>query len=118
MPNLALYKPVSGRSSTLYGISMADIGPLLWRRLFRDVVGFPLRVVILVRLGAGQTVFVRPAMNFRQRREISVGRRRRRGPFQRRRVPRIVLGLASLPQAPEKIDDERHLEQRQGPRGV
>src|SRR6476659_6546966 len=59
-----------------------------------------------ILFAAGQAVFVRPAVNARGDREVSLRRWRRRGPFQGRRLPRIVVDLYAAPEAPEEIEDE------------
>src|SRR4029077_390656 len=70
--------------------------------------------VILV--SSGQTVFVRPAISDWSDHEISVRRRRRRGPFQRGRLPRIVVHFFTVLDAPKEIDDERNLGETHDPR--
>src|SRR5262249_46976980 len=47
--------------------------------------------------------------------EVPVWWRRRRGPFQGGRFPRIVVDFLSVPDAPEEIDDERNLSQSHHP---
>src|SRR5689334_10750082 len=63
-----------------------------------------------------EAVFIRTAIGHRRGDEIAVPRRRRRRPFQRGRIPRIiVLDLLPLPNAIEEIDDERNLRQAHYP---
>src|SRR6185503_5938429 len=104
MPSLPLASPVSGRSSTVYGIF---IGPL---RLFR------LELWTEVAGRTRDAVFVGPAVHDRLAQEVAVSRRRRRGPLQRGRIPRVPIDRFPPLDAREEIDDERDLEETERPR--
>src|SRR5258708_22892806 len=107
IPSLPLVSPVSGRSSTVYGIFIGVCvlcSPLCPSRFFR----FELRTEIPRR--ARDAVFVRAAIHDRLGQEVAVSRRRRRRPLERRRFPRILVDERAPLQAGEEIDDERNLE--------
>src|SRR5580704_2546681 len=82
MPSLPFASPVSGRSSTVYGIFINYALPVY--ALSGSNCGEILR-------GAGNAVFVRPAIHNRLGKEVAVTRRRRRRPLERRRLPRILV---------------------------
>src|SRR4029077_12121323 len=65
---------------------------------------------------AGQAVFVWPAIRHWRSHEISMRRRRRRGPLQRGGFPWIVVDFFAVLDAPEEVDDERNLRQTHDPR--
>src|ERR1035437_8485372 len=65
----------------------------------------------------GQAVLVRSAVSHRWLHEITVGRRRRRQPFQGGRLPRVIVHFLAVFDAPEEIDDERDLRDAHGPGG-
>src|SRR5438132_13908816 len=66
---------------------------------------------------ARHAVFIRSAMDLNRLVEITVRRRGRRLPFQRRGSPRIVGGhFLALFHAEKKVDDERNLRKAQHPR--
>ena len=66
-------------------------------------------------IASWQAVLVGAAIRDGRRNEISVRRRRRRGPLQRGRFPRIVVHLLAAPDAPEEINDERDLGETHDP---
>src|ERR1700730_1920934 len=103
MPSLQLCSPVSGRASTVYGMFILRA---LRLELGGEVPG-----------GAGHTVLVRAAIHDRLGQEVAVSGRRGRGPFQGRRIPRILVNLLPPFQAREEVDDERDLEEAEGPGG-
>src|SRR4029453_12506717 len=61
-------------------------------------------------------VLIGPAVRCRRAEEIAVRRRRGSRPLNRRCLPRVLSDLLPLPDAPEEIEDEGKLEQREGPR--
>src|SRR5207253_10522423 len=77
-------------------------------RLAPVVLGRVNRLVLHGKIGiaTGQAVFVRAATSHGRRNEISMWRRRRRGPLERGRFPWVVVYLFAMLDAPEKIDDE------------
>src|SRR5215470_7443550 len=95
IPSFPLARPVSGRGSTVYGISMLRA---LRFELRREILG-----------GARYAVLVRAAIDDRLRQEIAVARRRRRRPLERRGLPRIPIDERAPLDAREEIDDERNL---------
>ena len=101
---------------------------LLWaiRRLGYDRRGWKLQTLtawIVVPINyfwrpeldvAGHAVFIRAAIDLWRCGEIPVRRRRRRLPFERGGLPRIVtVHFVAVLDAPEQIDDERNLRQSQ-----
>src|SRR5262249_32710911 len=102
IPSLPLARPVSGRGSTVYGISMLRT---LRFELRREVFG-----------GARHAVLVCAAIDDGLGHEIAVARRRRRRPLERRRFPRIPIDERAPLDAREEVDDEGNLEQAQPPR--
>src|SRR5450432_1008640 len=86
---------------------MAERHGWLVRRPFVRLNRFGLHREIL--RPARQAVFVGSAIGDWRGEEISVWRRRRRGPLQGGRFPRIDPDLLTVPNAPEEIDDERNL---------
>src|SRR5512135_894560 len=56
-----------------------------------------------------RAILVGAAINHRLRLEIAMWRRRRRGPFQRVRLPGIALRLLAGKQAPEKVSQKEDL---------
>src|SRR5512142_2305286 len=103
IPSLPLARPESGRGSTVYGISMLRA---LRFELWREVGG-----------GARHAVLVRPAIDHRFGEEVAVSGRRRRRPFERRGVPRVLVGEGAPLDAAEEVEDERQLEEAERPRG-
>src|ERR1700726_1255849 len=87
MPSLQLCSPVSGRASTVYGMFILRA---LRLELRGEVPG-----------GARHAVLVRTAIHDRLGQEVAVPRRRGRRPFERRRVPRILVNLLPPFQARE-----------------
>ena len=83
----------------------------MYRQLGGIGCGLVLRKEIL--LHAGNTVFVRPVINRRCHFEISVSGRRRQGPLQSRRIPRILGRLGSFEHAVKKIDQKWDCRQSQ-----
>src|SRR5438874_5667043 len=124
IPIFAFQRPVSGRVEIVYGISMTqenirrlDVNKLCGRFATRSLSR--LHRLILhreVAFATRQAVFVRAAICDWRGEEISVRRRRRRSPFERRRFPRIVVHFFAVPDAPEEIDDERNLSEAHDPR--
>src|SRR5436309_14356472 len=106
IPSFPFASPVSGRSSTVYGMFTNNLPRSCFFR-------FELRTEIL--RGARHAVLVRAEIHDRLGQEVAVARRRRRRPLERRRLPRIAVdGLAPL-DAHEKVDDEKELKQPEGP---
>ena len=70
----------------------------------------------VVAFATGQAVFVRAAISNRSGDEISMRWRRRRSPFERRRLPRIVIYFFAVFDAPKEINDERNLSESHDPR--
>src|SRR5262245_15419017 len=80
-----------------------------WSRLF----GFELWTEIL--RGARHAVFVWRAVDDRLGEEVAVSRRRRRRPLERRGFPRVLVHRLAPEDARDEVDDERQLEQPEGP---
>src|ERR1041384_4162944 len=97
IPSWPFASPVSGRSSTVYGIFISGA-------LRLELRGEVLR-------GARDAVLVRRAIHDRFSEEVAVRRRRGRGPFERCRLPRVRVGRLAPLDAHEEVDDEEQLEQ-------
>src|SRR5262249_42224924 len=115
IPSLPFASPVSGRSSTVYGIFIAALCPLSPFVSLSRFLGFELRTEVLGR--ARHTVLVRRAVDDRLGEEVAVSRRRRRRPLEGRRFPRILVHGLAPEDAREEVDDERQLEESQRPGG-
>src|SRR5579864_545980 len=94
IPSLPLVRPVSGRSSTTYGMFMSMLGALRFE-LRREILG-----------GAGHAVFVRSAVHDRLGQEVAMAGRRGSGPLERRGLPWILVNQRAPLDAREEIDDE------------
>src|SRR5580765_886632 len=70
-----------------------------------------------ILFATGQAILVGSTVGNRGDDKVPMERRRRRGPLQGGRFPRIVVNLLSFSNAPEKIDDERDLGQAHNPGG-
>src|SRR4029453_14071225 len=61
-------------------------------------------------------VLIGPAVRCRRAEEIAVRRRRGGRPLNRRPLPPVISDFLPFPDAPEEIEDEGKLKQREGPR--
>src|SRR5215510_9868035 len=116
IPSLPFASPVSGRSSTVYGIFIAALCPLSPFVSLSRFLGFELWTEVLRR--ARHAVRVQRAwraVDDRLGKEVAVSRRRRRRPLERRRFPRILVDGLAPEDAREEVDDERQLEESQRP---
>src|SRR5437764_11224003 len=104
MPSLPLASPESGRASTVYGIFISG------------ALRLELRGEVLGR--SRHAVLVRAAIHDRLGEEVAVTGRRRRRPFERRGLPRVLVDHGAPFDAHEEVDDEEQLEQTQAPRRV
>src|SRR6266567_2409005 len=105
MPTLALNRPVSGRASTTYGISMSGWAFVFQGWVRREISG-----------GARHAVFIGTAVRFDRPGEIAMGRRRGRLPLDGRGSPRIIRSdLLAFEYAIKEIDNERKLSQTEEP---
>src|SRR5205809_370621 len=124
MPSLPFARPVSGLTSTVYGMFTLNLhrggrrgrgGSILTLRVLRVLRGSWLLRLLRLELRAEipcrtrDAVLVRTAIHDRLGQEVAMSRRRGRRPFERRGFPRIpVDGLPPL-DAHEEIDDEKDL---------
>src|SRR5262249_17387421 len=119
MPKRAKYRLWRCTAPYRFAVRLCKVYPWYLQQLGLSITGTSSRGILrreITRLSRN-TVLVRTAMPLRRLGEIAVWRRRGRLPLQRGRPPRVVgMSFFSAADAPEEIDDERNLRQRQAHR--